>query len=79
MTAENKAETRQPTPPAGMCWLHRIARRCWIHQWGKWQPYKQSVRMHYADGTLVPNGNHVVKRQQRTCELCGKIQDRPIA
>lgn len=54
-----------------------------FHKWGKWEQYKWVGKM-ARTGFLVPTAlqgkwfDVEEKRQRRTCEICGKLQDEEI-
>ena len=55
---------------------------CLFHKWSKWEQYE--ARYTVIPGILAPKSiqgkkfQAVEQRQKRTCQKCGKIQDKEI-
>ncbi len=50
--------------------------RCWFHKWSKWELYEwRGVVMYCWTSQQVPVTE---LRQRRSCEVCGKTQDKRV-
>ena len=55
-------------------------KRCWfLHSWSKWTQYEQTLTCVIKWGKAAGKQYDAMeKRQKRTCNLCGKAQDRLV-